>query len=41
MGAVGSLPNIKNAARVAYAVMKYTKHSILVGEYGIFTYIFF
>ncbi|VDK70421.1 unnamed protein product [Litomosoides sigmodontis] len=36
MGAVGSLPNIKNAARVAYAVMKYTKHSILVGEYGVF-----
>ncbi|CAG9533572.1 unnamed protein product [Cercopithifilaria johnstoni] len=32
MGAVGSLPNVKNAARVAYAVMKYTKHSILVGE---------
>ncbi|VBB29686.1 unnamed protein product [Acanthocheilonema viteae] len=34
MGAVGSLPNVKNAARVAYAVMKYTKHSILVGEYA-------
>uniref|UniRef100_A0A0R3S1F4 N(4)-(beta-N-acetylglucosaminyl)-L-asparaginase n=1 Tax=Elaeophora elaphi TaxID=1147741 RepID=A0A0R3S1F4_9BILA len=34
MGAVGSLPNVKNAARVAYAVMKYTKHSILVGEHA-------
>ncbi|EFO22560.1 hypothetical protein LOAG_05927 [Loa loa] len=34
MGAVGSLPNVKNAARVAYAVMKYTKHSILVGDYA-------
>ncbi|KAK6105365.1 Asparaginase family protein [Brugia pahangi] len=34
MGAVASLPNIKDAARVAYAVMKYTKHSILVGEHA-------
>uniref|UniRef100_A0A8R1XT07 N(4)-(beta-N-acetylglucosaminyl)-L-asparaginase n=1 Tax=Onchocerca volvulus TaxID=6282 RepID=A0A8R1XT07_ONCVO len=34
MGAVGSLPNVKNAARVAYAVMKYTKHSILVGDHA-------
>uniref|UniRef100_A0A915Q6X3 N(4)-(beta-N-acetylglucosaminyl)-L-asparaginase n=1 Tax=Setaria digitata TaxID=48799 RepID=A0A915Q6X3_9BILA len=34
MGAVGSLPNIRSAARVAYAVMKYTKHSILVGDHA-------
>ncbi|VDM98950.1 unnamed protein product [Thelazia callipaeda] len=34
MGAVGSLPNVRNAARVAYAVMKYTKHSILVGDHA-------
>ncbi|MCP9259914.1 N(4)-(Beta-N-acetylglucosaminyl)-L-asparaginase [Dirofilaria immitis] len=34
MGAVGSLPNIKYAARVAHAIMKYTKHSILVGDHA-------
>ncbi|VDM37113.1 unnamed protein product [Toxocara canis] len=32
MGAVGSLRRVRAAARVAYAVMKYTKHSFLVGE---------
>uniref|UniRef100_A0A915B0F0 N(4)-(beta-N-acetylglucosaminyl)-L-asparaginase n=1 Tax=Parascaris univalens TaxID=6257 RepID=A0A915B0F0_PARUN len=32
MGAVGSLRRVKSAARVAYAIMKYTKHSFLVGE---------
>lgn len=38
MGAVGSLRRVKSAARVAHAVMKYTKHSFLVGEAGSFIY---
>uniref|UniRef100_A0A0N4ZKJ2 N(4)-(beta-N-acetylglucosaminyl)-L-asparaginase n=1 Tax=Parastrongyloides trichosuri TaxID=131310 RepID=A0A0N4ZKJ2_PARTI len=32
MGAVGDLRRIKDAARVAWAVMNYTKHSLLVGD---------
>lgn len=36
MGAVGSLRRVKEAARVAHAVMKYKKHSFLVGEAGSF-----
>ncbi|VDL74028.1 unnamed protein product [Nippostrongylus brasiliensis] len=32
MGAVANLHRIKSAARVAWAVMNYTKHSMLVGE---------
>ncbi|VDN57613.1 unnamed protein product [Dracunculus medinensis] len=32
VGAVGSLANIRDAARVAHAVMKYTKHTLLVGD---------
>ncbi|KAH7703063.1 Protein R04B3.2 [Aphelenchoides avenae] len=32
MGAVGSLRRVRDAARVAWAVMNYTKHSFLVGE---------
>lgn len=32
MGAVSSMGNVKHAARVALAVMKYTKHSILTGD---------
>ncbi|VDD94648.1 unnamed protein product [Enterobius vermicularis] len=32
MGAVASLGGIKEAAKVAYAVMKYTKHSMLAGD---------
>uniref|UniRef100_A0A7E4WB92 N(4)-(beta-N-acetylglucosaminyl)-L-asparaginase n=1 Tax=Panagrellus redivivus TaxID=6233 RepID=A0A7E4WB92_PANRE len=32
MGAVGDLRKIKDAARVAWAVMNYTKHSFLAGD---------
>ena len=32
MGAVGSLRNIRHAARVANAVRLYTKHSLLVAD---------
>ncbi|ETN83483.1 asparaginase [Necator americanus] len=32
MGAVANLHRIKDAARVAWAVMNYTKHTLLVGE---------
>uniref|UniRef100_A0A914UNL4 N(4)-(Beta-N-acetylglucosaminyl)-L-asparaginase n=1 Tax=Plectus sambesii TaxID=2011161 RepID=A0A914UNL4_9BILA len=32
MGAVGDLRRVKSASRVAYAVMNYTKHSLIVGE---------
>lgn len=32
MGAVANLHRVKDAARVAWAVMNYTKHSMLVGE---------
>ncbi|VDK43403.1 unnamed protein product [Anisakis simplex] len=38
MGAVGSLRRIRSAARVAYAVMKYSKHSFLVGEAGMYIF---
>nr|CAD2159526.1 unnamed protein product [Meloidogyne enterolobii] len=31
-GAVAALRNVKSAARVAWAVMNYTEHSLLVGE---------
>lgn len=34
MGAVASMANVKDAARVASFVMKYTKHSMLVGDEG-------
>lgn len=34
MGAVANLHRVKDAARVAWAVMNYTKHSMLVGEAG-------
>uniref|UniRef100_A0A0N5C2C3 N(4)-(beta-N-acetylglucosaminyl)-L-asparaginase n=1 Tax=Strongyloides papillosus TaxID=174720 RepID=A0A0N5C2C3_STREA len=32
MGAVGDLRRVKNAAKVAWAVMNYTKHSFIVGD---------
>uniref|UniRef100_A0A914DMF4 N(4)-(Beta-N-acetylglucosaminyl)-L-asparaginase n=1 Tax=Acrobeloides nanus TaxID=290746 RepID=A0A914DMF4_9BILA len=32
MGAVGALRRVKDAARVAWAVMNYTQHSLLVGD---------
>uniref|UniRef100_A0A0K0EPM3 N(4)-(beta-N-acetylglucosaminyl)-L-asparaginase n=1 Tax=Strongyloides stercoralis TaxID=6248 RepID=A0A0K0EPM3_STRER len=32
MGAVGDLRRVKDAAKVAWAVMNYTKHSFLVGD---------
>ncbi|KHJ99984.1 asparaginase [Oesophagostomum dentatum] len=32
MGAVANLHRIKDAARVAWAVMNYTKHTLLVGD---------
>uniref|UniRef100_A0A158R4N6 N(4)-(beta-N-acetylglucosaminyl)-L-asparaginase n=1 Tax=Syphacia muris TaxID=451379 RepID=A0A158R4N6_9BILA len=32
MGAVASLGGIKDAARVAHAVLKFTKHSLIVGD---------
>jgi N4-(beta-N-acetylglucosaminyl)-L-asparaginase len=34
MGAVGALRRVKDAARVAWAVMNYTQHSFLVGDQG-------
>jgi len=34
VGAVANLRNIKNAIGVAHAVMKYTKHTLLVGSLG-------
>ncbi|KAL6722942.1 hypothetical protein Aduo_018007 [Ancylostoma duodenale] len=34
MGAVANLHRIKDAARVAWAVMNYTKHTMLVGPSG-------
>ncbi|KAK6024975.1 asparaginase, partial [Ostertagia ostertagi] len=34
IGSVANLHRIKDAARVAWAVMNYTKHSMLVGEAG-------
>ncbi|CEF63934.1 N(4)-(beta-N-acetylglucosaminyl)-L-asparaginase [Strongyloides ratti] len=34
MGAVGDLRRIKDAAKVAWAVMNYTKHSFLVGDHA-------
>uniref|UniRef100_A0A0K0D6L4 Beta-aspartyl-peptidase n=1 Tax=Angiostrongylus cantonensis TaxID=6313 RepID=A0A0K0D6L4_ANGCA len=34
VGAVANLHRIKDAARLAMAVMNYTKHTILVGEAG-------
>ncbi|KIH62826.1 hypothetical protein ANCDUO_06890 [Ancylostoma duodenale] len=34
MGAVANLHKIKDAARVAWAVMNYTKHTMLVGPSG-------
>lgn len=34
VGAVGCLTNTKSAIAVAKAVMKYTKHTLLVGEKG-------
>jgi len=34
VGAVANLRNIKNAISVAHAVMKYTKHTLLVGSLG-------
>lgn len=34
MGAVGDLRRIKDAARVAWAVINYTQHSFLAGEQG-------
>ena len=33
---MASLGGIKEAAKVAYAVMKYTKHSMLAGDAGHF-----
>ena len=40
VGAVGCLKNIKlkNAIGVVRAVMKYTSHTLLVGDDGIYTY---
>uniref|UniRef100_A0AC35U006 N(4)-(Beta-N-acetylglucosaminyl)-L-asparaginase n=1 Tax=Rhabditophanes sp. KR3021 TaxID=114890 RepID=A0AC35U006_9BILA len=32
MGAVGGMKRIKDAAKVAFSVMEYTKHSMLIGE---------
>ena len=34
MGAVGDLRKVKAAAKVAWAVMNYTKHSFIVGNQG-------
>ncbi|KAJ1373297.1 hypothetical protein KIN20_035658 [Parelaphostrongylus tenuis] len=34
VGAVANLHRIKDAARLAWAVMNYTKHTLLVGEAG-------
>ena len=34
VGSVGGLRRIKNAISVARAVMKYTKHTLLVGDAG-------
>lgn len=34
VGAVGCLTNTRSAIGVARAVMKYTKHTLLVGERG-------
>lgn len=34
VGAVGCLRQVRNAAGVAHAVMKYTKHTFLVGSLG-------
>lgn len=34
VGAVAALRRIKNAARVAWAVMNFTEHTLLVGEKG-------
>jgi len=34
VGAVANLHNIKNAIGVAHAVMKHTKHTLLVGSLG-------
>ena len=34
VGAVAGLRNVKDAARVAHAVMKYTEHTMLVGSLG-------
>lgn len=41
VGAVASLSRIKEAAEVAWAVMNYTDHTLLVGEKGINFYLFF
>ena len=37
MGAVGDLRRIKDAIAVARAVMKYTKHTMIVGDAGRFS----
>lgn len=34
VGAVAALRRVKNAASVAWAVMNYTQHTLLVGEKG-------
>jgi len=34
VGAVAALRRVKQAARVAWAVMNHTKHTLLVGEKG-------
>lgn len=39
VGAVAALRRVKNAAQVAWAVMNYTTHTLLVGEKG--SYLFF
>jgi isoaspartyl peptidase/L-asparaginase-like protein (Ntn-hydrolase superfamily) len=36
MGAVGDLRSVRDAARVAWAVINFTQHSFLVGEQGLF-----
>ena len=35
VGAVGCLRGVKRAAAVAQAIMKYTKHTMLVGNLGV------
>ena len=37
VGAVGDLGRVKNAIGVAQAVMKYTDHTLLAGQSGLFT----
>ena len=34
MGAVAGMHKVKDAARVAWAVMNFTKHTLLVGQAG-------